>query len=169
MNLEETCDAVRDFLDENEIRYEYHAERKCLNMGFSLDCKLRKLTMHVQFREDGFLLYGICPINADPNNLGEVLKYVSMINYGLVPGNFELDIRDGEIRSKTWTRTLEAKELPGETINASLALTFTLFEQFGNGFAALAMGFSDAETEYKKVVGPWDEDEDDDEEDSEPT
>lgn len=157
MTLEETCDAVRDFLDENELRYEYHADRQCLNMGFSLDCKLKSLNMFIQFRDDGFLLYGICPINADPNNLGEVLKYTSMINYGLVPGNFEVDIRDGEIRSKTWTRTLEAKELSGETINASLALTFTLFEQFGNGFAALAMGFSDAETEYKKVVRAYEE------------
>ncbi len=166
MTLEETCDAVRDFLDENELRYEYHADRQCLTMGFSLDCKLKSLNMFIQFRDDGFLLYGICPINADPNNLGEVLKYTSMINYGLVPGNFEVDIRDGEIRSKTWTRTLEAKELDGETINACLALTFTLFEQFGNGFAALAMGFSDAETEYKKVVGAW---EDNEEEDSEPT
>ena len=157
MTLEETCDAVRDFLDENELRYEYHADRQCLTMGFSLDCKLKSLNMFIQFRDDGFLLYCICPINADPNNLGEVLKYTSMINYGLVPGNFEVDIRDGEIRSKTWTRTLEAKELAGETINACLALTFTLFEQFGNGFAALAMGFSDAETEYKKVVKAYDE------------
>ena len=127
-------------------------------MEFFVDCKLKQLRLYIQFREDGFLLYGICPIHADPNTLGEVLKYTSMINYGLVPGNFEVDLQDGEIRSKSWTRTLEAQELSWESIHASLAFTFSLFEQFGNGFAALAMGFSDAETEFKKVTEGMDED-----------
>ena len=152
MTLEETCDAVRDFLDENELRYEYHADRQCLNMGFSLDCKLKSLNMFIQFRDDGFLLYGICPVNADPENLGEVLKYVALINYGLIPGNFEVDLHDGEIRSKTWTRLAEAETLPEMTIHVAFAFTFAMFEQFGNGLAALAMGFSDGETEYKKAI-----------------
>ena len=39
-------------------------------------------------------------------------------------------------------------ELPG------VAFTLNLFERFGDGFAALAMGFSDAETEYKKTIEP---------------
>ena len=102
MDKEQISDAVRDYLDEHDIHYEYHAENDNLTMGFSLDCKLKNLRMWWDFLDKGYILYGISPINASPDNLGEVLKYAAMINYGLIPGNIEVDVRDGEIRSKTW-------------------------------------------------------------------
>lgn len=159
MNKEQITDAVRDFLDENEFHYEYRAEKSNLTMGFSLDCKLRSLRLWWDFLESGYILYGVSPINADKDNLGEVLRYAALINYGLIPGNIEVDLRDGEIRSKTWVPLADAGELSKDTIHSSLAFTFSLFERFGNGFAALAMGFSDADAEYKKAMEPDDEDE----------
>lgn len=153
MQQEESCDIVRDYLDKNDYRYEYHADEQCLTMDFHLECKLKQVRVLVQFRDDGYLLYGICPVNADPENLGELLKYVAMINWGLVPGNFEVDTGDGEIRSKTWTRLEDAETLSEMTVQVGFAFTLAMFEQFGNGFAALAMGFSDAETEYGKAIG----------------
>lgn len=154
MDKEQISDAVRDYLDEHDIRYEYHAENHNLTMGFSLDCKLKNLRMWWDFLDKGYILYGISPINASPDNLGEVLKYAAMINYGLIPGNIEVDVSDGEIRSKTWVPLGDAEKLSEDTIQSSLGFTFTVFERFGNGFAALALGFSDAETEYKKTIEP---------------
>lgn len=152
MEQEQISDAVRDYLDEHDLRYEYHAEDHNLMMGFSLKCKLRSLRMWWDFLDKGYILYGISPINASPDNLGEVLKYAAMINYGLIPGNIEVDVRDGEIRSKTWVPLGDVEKLSEDTIQGSLGFTFTVFERFGNGFAALALGFSDAETEYKKII-----------------
>lgn len=158
MKQEESCDIVRDYLDKNDYQYEYLADEQCLTLDFHLDCKLKQVRLLVQFRDDGYLLYGICPVNADPGDLGELLKYVAMINYGLVPGNFEVDTGDGEIRSKVWTRLEDAGTLPETAVQAAFAFTLAMFEQFGNGFAALAMGFSDAETEYRKAIEAASED-----------
>lgn len=154
MEQEQISDAVRDYLDEHDIHYEYHAENHNLAMGFSLDCKLRNLRMWWDFLDNGYLLYGISPINASTDNLHEVLKYAAMISYGLIPGNIEVDVRDGEIRSKTWVPLGDVEKLSEDTIQSSLGFTFSIFERFGNGFAALALGFSDAETEYKKTIEP---------------
>lgn len=154
MEQEQISDAVRDYLDEHDIRYEYNAENHNLTMGFSLDCKLRDMRMWWDFLDKGYILYGISPINASPDNLGEVLKFAAMISYGLIPGNIEVDVRDGEIRSKTWVPLGDVETLSEDTIQGSLGFTFSVFNRFGNSFAALALGFSDADTEFKKTMGP---------------
>lgn len=154
MNQEETSIAVRHLLDERGIHYEYSAERECLATGIQLRGKLKRVTVFIQFLDDGYVMYGISPIKAeDDEGLGEVVKYMTLINYGLVPGNFEVDARDGEIRFKVWTRTKGAERLSGEVIDDGLQQVHGAFERFGDGFAVLAMGFSDAETEYKKAMG----------------
>ena len=95
MEREQICDAIRDFLDGQDLRYAYRADTHCLVSGFSLDCKLREVQTVWNILDDAFLLYGLSPVNAGPDSLGEVLKYVSMINYGLIPANFEVDVGDG--------------------------------------------------------------------------
>lgn len=152
MEREQICDAIRDFLDGHDLRYEYRADTHCLVSGFSLDCKLREVQTLWSILDDAVLLYGVSPVNAGPDNLGEVLKYAAMINYGLIPANFEVDVGDGEIRSKIWVPLAETDTLSEESIQGCLAFTLSLFERFGDGFAALAMGFSDAETEFGKAM-----------------
>ena len=152
MDKEQIIDAVRNHLDDNDLRYEYHPENQTLTMGFALNSKLRSMRMAWDFRDNGYLLYGISPVNSSTEGLGEVLKYAALINYGLIPGNIEVDIRDGEIRSKTWVNLADSEKLSDDTIHSSIGFTYAMFARFGNGFAALAMGFSDAETEYKKAM-----------------
>lgn len=152
MEKGEICDAIRDFLDGHDYQYEYHADTQNIVSGFSVDCKLRNVQTWWDILDDAFLLYGISPISASPDNLGEVLKYVAMINYGLIPANFEVDVGDGEIRSKIWIPLAETETVSEESIQGALSFTLTLFERFGDGFAVLAMGFSDAETEFKKAM-----------------
>lgn len=152
MDKEQIADAVRNHLDDHDVRYEYHPENQCLTMGIGLESKLRAVKMLWEFRDDGYLLYGISPINSSKEGLDEILKYAALINYGLIPGNIEVDIHDGEIRSKTWVNLVNADTLSDDTIQGSVVFTYAMFARFGNGFAALAMGFSDAETEYKKAM-----------------
>lgn len=152
MEREQICDTIRDFLDGHDFRYEYHADNHSLVSGFALDCKLREVQVVWNILEDAFLFYGVSPVNAGPDSLVEVLKYVTMINYGLIPANFEVDVGDGEIRSKIWVPLAETETLSEESLQGCLDFTLRLFERFGDGFAALAMGFSDAETEFGQAM-----------------
>lgn len=47
------------------------------------------------------LFYSYCPVTAPERLRPAVAEFLTYANYGLTLGNFELDLRDGEIRYKT--------------------------------------------------------------------
>ncbi|MBP5321124.1 MAG: hypothetical protein J6334_09050 [Kiritimatiellae bacterium] len=151
MQTEEIIDAVRDFLDEDDWRYEFESEKTLIRFGVSLNCKLKDVRCVVDFGDDYYIVYAISPINADKETPQEMLKYLSMANYGLRNGNFELDVRDGEIRYKCYVNCDGIEALSKSIIEDSIKIPCAMFDRYGNGIAALAMGFSDAETEIKKA------------------
>ena len=163
MEREQIIDAVRDWLDQDDWRYEFDAEETLIRLNLTLTSKIKKAHIVFLFKEDCYTLYATAPINGDTDDLTELNKFITMANYGLRNGNFELDFRDGEIRYKTFVNCDGLETLPTEIIKDSLlAACFTL-DRYGDGLAALAMGFSDAETEIKKVEGRSESDESEDE------
>ena len=144
-------DTVRDFLDDNGFRYEYNVENKYLQLNFGLECKLKKARVIFEFRQAGYIVYAVSPINADKDNLGEMLKYIAMANYGLANGNFEVDVRDGEVRYKSWVGTRKLDSYPADMVDESLSVPLLMMDRYGDGIAALSMGFSDADTEIAKA------------------
>ena len=162
MEIDAVIDAVRNYLDDEGYRYEYNAEHKFLRLGFGVHCKLKNVRLFVEFKKIGYVVYAIAPINADKENLFEMLKYLTMANYSLLHGNFEMDVSDGEIRYKCWIETWQLDTLGGQQIDESLSVPLMMFERYGDGIAALALGFSDAETEINKAEAP-DPDEEEDE------
>ena len=151
MEMEQAIDAVRDYLDEQDYRYEYNPERHCLLLGFALPCKLRNTRISVGFHEQGYAVSAMSPLSAAPDNLQEMLRYLAMANYSLLDGGFEIDVHDGEISYRCYVGTRGLGELPPEIIEESLTVPCAMLVRYGNGIAALAMGFSDAETEIKKA------------------
>jgi hypothetical protein len=45
------------------------------------------------------------------------------------------------------------EKLPKELFDDGINACWAMMDRYGNGFAALAMGFSDADTEIKKAEG----------------
>lgn len=151
MEMDNVIDIVRDYLDDKGYHYEYNAEHQFLQLGFGLKCKLKRAKVIVDFRSAGYLVYAISPINGDKDCMGELLKFVAMANYGLVNGNFDVDVRDGEIRYKCWASTWKLDAYPADMFDESLSVPLMMMERYGDGIAALALGFSDAETEIAKA------------------
>jgi hypothetical protein len=48
-----------------------------------------------------FIFYSVCPVNVPENKRLSVAEFITRANYGLLIGNFELDLVDGEVRFKT--------------------------------------------------------------------
>jgi len=164
MEREQIIDAVRDWLDQDDWHYDFDAEDMTLTTGVGgLDSKIKKLSLLFLFKEDCYTLYATAPINGDTDDLTELNKFITMANYGLRNGNFELDFRDGEIRYKTFVNCDGLETLPEEIIKDSVYAACLTVDRYGDGLAALAMGFSDAETEIKKVEGRSESDESEDE------
>ena len=72
-----------------------------LRTGFS--GKNGKWTCFAQARESQqqFIFYSVCPNAAPEDKRPPAMEFITRANYGLVIGNFEMDISDGEIRYKT--------------------------------------------------------------------
>ena len=151
MEQEQIVDAVRDWLDGDDWHYEYNAERRLIRMGINLKSKIKSGRIFIDFKDDCYLVYLCAPINGDKDNLGELTKYLTMANYGLYNGNFELDMRDGEIRYKTFVNCDGLDSLSPEVIKDSIYIGCVMMDRYGDGIAALALGFSDADTEITKA------------------
>ena len=102
MNKEKLTDIVRDFLDEREYRYEYDAEHSIFRLGFDVKCRLKDVRVVMIIRDTSYSVVTISPLNADKEHPVEMMKYLTLANYGVVNGNFEMDLSDGEIRYKTY-------------------------------------------------------------------
>lgn len=151
MDTEQMIEAVRDFLDNDDWHYEFNAERQYIHMGVNLKCKLKKVRVFVDFKRHGYVVRCVPPLNADKENLAEIYKYTSMANFALINGCFEIDSSDGEIAYRTFVPCENLPQLSKEVIEDSICVGCAMFDRYGDGFAALAMGFSDAETEIKKA------------------
>ncbi|MBQ7395807.1 MAG: hypothetical protein IJW08_04660 [Lentisphaeria bacterium] len=151
MDREKIIDAVRDWLDGDDWKYEYDVEHQVIHMGVSLDSKIKSGKIIIFFAEDGYTVYVVLPLNGDPDNIGELLKYLTMANYGLRNGNFEVDLNDGEIRYKIFVNCDGLESLSEAVIRDSIVQGCFTVDRYGNGIAALALGFSDAKTEIDKA------------------
>jgi len=151
VNQEQIVDSVRDWLDKDDWHYEYSAENHIFKMGINLKSKIKSGRIFVDVKDDCYAVYLCAPINGDKDNLAELTKYLTMANYGLLNGNFELDVRDGEVRYKTFVNCDGLEALSSAVIQDSIYVGCVMMDRYGDGIAALALGFSDAETEIKKA------------------
>ena len=151
MEREQIADAVRDWLDGDDWHYEYDAEKNLITMGINLKSKIKSGKFFIDFKKTGYLVYLCAPINGDKDDSTEIVKYLTMANYGLINGNFEFDVHDGEIRYKSYVNCDGLETLPPEIIRSSIYVGCAMMDRYGDGIAALALGFSDAETEIKKA------------------
>ena len=158
MDQEQIVDALRDWLDNDDWHYEYDAEHHVIRAGINLDCKLRDARVFIHIREDGsYIVNIVSPISGDPKNMDELVKYVAMANFGLANGNFDVDVRHGTVCYKIYVNCKGLEKLPDQIIKDSICAGWFTVDRYGDGIAALAMGFSDAETEIKKAEGPDEE------------
>jgi len=153
MTIDDVIDQVREYLDKNDWKYDYEVDgdRKTIRAGVSLNCKLQSVKLGVTFKEMGYTVYAMSPMSADEQTRPVVVEYITRANYGVRNGNFEMDYRDGEIRYKVYVPTKGLDTIPDEIIEESFLIPPTMFNRYGNGLAALMLGFSDPETEIKKA------------------
>ena len=161
MEQEQIVDAVRDWLDGDDWHYEYGAETRLLKMGINLKSKIKSGRIFVDIKDDCYAVYLCAPISGDKENLGELLKYIAMANYGLLNGNFEVDVRDGEIRYKTFVNCDGLDSLSPEVIKDSIYIGCVMMDRYGHCIPALARACTAADTEIKKAEHQDDEASDD--------
>ena len=151
MSMYDLIDAVRDFLDKDDWKYEYQQEKNVIRSGITLKCKLQSVKLFLIFNETGYTVIATAPLNADESSRPNVMEYLTRANYGLRNGNFEMDVDDGEVRYKSYVNVKGMDTISSEVIQDSIMLPVVMMDRYGDGIAALMFGFSDPVTEIKKV------------------
>jgi len=151
MAAKELIAQVCRWMDQDSWKYDLEAEHNVIRTGVSLKCKLNSVKMVLLFNDLGYTSTALCPLKADEKTRAAAMEYITRANYGLRNGNFEMDVSDGEVRYKVYVNAKDTDQLGKGIIEDSIVLPALMFERYGDGLAAIMMGFSDPETEIKKA------------------
>lgn len=119
--------------------------------------------MFVQIREEHaqVVFYSVCPFPATSGQRSAVMELITRINYGIVVGNFELDLDDGEIRYKT---SVVGEAPSGRELAAALTANATMFDAHvpalrtvSEGRASVVEALAELDATDDEATGPDDE------------
>lgn len=95
-------DTVKQFFDEDDWPYDENEEQSRLYTGFSTTDDVAWRCRAIADEERQMVIFfSHAPNNAPYESRPEMIEFLTRANYGLLIGNFEMDINDGEIRYKT--------------------------------------------------------------------
>lgn len=143
--------SVRGWLESEGWTFDFSEEKCLLRTKVALNNAMTSAQLIVDVKDDFYLVYVISPVKGVEENLGELMKFLSMANFGLTNGNFELDVSDGEFRYKTFVNCDGIDKLPATVIQDSLCMGCAMMDRYGDSLVALSMGQSTAQVEISKV------------------
>lgn len=146
---------IKEFLSMDDWHYSFDDRNGTFQFRLNISAKIKNIKYLVEVDEDSFLVYAYCPIGADTHNtemMHQMSDFVCRANYGLKNGNFELDMRDGEIRYKCYTNCENV--LPSiEVVRTSIYCPAVMFERYGTGIAEIIFNDSTAQVAIDKSEG----------------
>ena len=149
--MEAMIQLVKDYMDNGKWVYEYDEDTHTIYAGIKVKCKLQSLRMAIRFNETGYITYACSTLMVDEEYRSDVAEYITRANFGIKNGNFEMDYQDGQIRYKVYTNYKGLNDFSEDIIEDSLAIPILMFERYGDGLAALLMGFSTPGIEIEKA------------------
>ncbi|MBQ2617564.1 MAG: hypothetical protein IJG51_05240 [Synergistaceae bacterium] len=149
---EEIFDILRNYFIEDNWKFDADEERGIFSFNLSIDSKLKVLRYFVSVKNDSYTVYANSPIGADTddeNIMTEMAKFICRANYGLRNGNFEFDMRDGEIRYKVFVNC-DGVNPSDQIIKESLIIPSVMFERYAAGMLDVMFKDSRAEDAISK-------------------
>jgi hypothetical protein len=86
-----------------------------------------------------FIFYSLCPIAAPADQKNAIAQFLTLANYGMTIGNFELDYTDGEIRYKT-SIDVEGDRLTPALIKRLVYTNVMMMDEYLPGIQAVLAG-----------------------------
>lgn len=109
------------------------------------------------------IFYSVMLETTEPEHRPEVMKFVTLANYGMQVGNFELDLEDGEVRFKT-SVDIEGMDLAEGLLRNMVELNVLMMGLYYDGLIAVMRGGMSAEEAIAEIEEEEDDDEEGDEE-----
>jgi hypothetical protein len=91
--------AIEVFLDLESWEYSQLEDGSYI-MDFAGDAGQWRCMLRVREVETQVVFYALCPVNCPEERYPAMMEFLTRANYGMVIGNFEMDLEDGEMRFK---------------------------------------------------------------------
>lgn len=159
MNPRKIIDAIRDYMDGEELRYKVDFEHKphpLLTTGFELREGIPDVRMVVDPQKSGYLVVAIPEMRISAKHIGELQEFVARANWNCLFGAFDLDVHDGDVRFRHFVDCDGLKTIPAAIIERSIHLPVCIIERYGAGLCAVSEGIVDARTAIARAERPDD-------------
>jgi hypothetical protein len=160
--------AVQGFLREMEWNWEQLDERRLRVLVSGDNGRWTWMAAWSEY-ETLFISYSICPSNVPQSRRLAVSEFLTLANYGLSLGNFELDFRDGEVRFKT-SVPLKKDKLSRSMVRELAFCGFSLMDRYMPSLMSVAFGKANPKKAIEAAERPTEAGSEsaDDEEEAEP-
>ena len=133
---------INNYLTNDNWHFSFDEKRGVFSFGLTLKGKIKAVNYRIRICADDYVVYAISPIGAnerDETMMSSMCEFVCRANYGLKNGNFELDMRDGEIRFKYFV-DCEATTPTMEMIRNSIHCPAAMFDRYADGIVGIIFG-----------------------------
>lgn len=103
------------------------------------------------------LVYSVFAEPVAPERRADTAEFLMRANYGLMVGNFEMDLSDGDVRYKTSIQ-LDAPQIPLETVRNVVLPNLVVMDRYLPGLRAVAGSGLTARAALSLVEGPAESD-----------
>lgn len=132
-------DAAVTFFEQDDWSYSRSGEQPILQLGFQGDNGSWICYAEAREEHEQFVFYSICPANVPEGKRPAVAEFLTWANYGLVIGNFEMDLDDGEIRYKT-SLDVGGTELSVPLVKNAVYMNVLMMDRYLPGIMATIYG-----------------------------
>lgn len=104
-NTNVIANAIETYLKNEEWKYNYDEEDEIFDFGVAIDSPMRCLDYIIELKDEAYVVYAIAPLginHKDEKMVNSMAKLLCQLNLKIKNGNFELDVRDGELRFKSF-------------------------------------------------------------------
>ncbi len=130
---------VEQWLKSDDWNYDKHPEDPLIRCGVQGNGVTFRLYFQAREEQDQLLLYVVGPNLVPEDKRTAVMEFLTRVNYGLVIGNFELDLSDGEVRYKV-SVDVEGSKLVPIMVKNLIGAGVTMMDRYYPGLMAVAYG-----------------------------
>lgn len=143
-------DRLVRWFEDDDWNFDRDEDHGYLRMGFTGRNGQWMIIADAKEQSSILIVYSVLTVQVPAEHMAAAAEFVARANYGLIIGNFELDVRDGEVRYKTSINVETVENQISDTmIRNLLGVNLTTFDRYLPGLMAVCEGAS-AEAEIAK-------------------
>ena len=141
-------DRIIQFLDSEDWHYNPDPANGLIRCTLGIRSKMQRTSIIFEVNDHKFQIFFTYPLSAEKADYPEVLDLMNRINFNIMFGCFEMDIRDGEIRFRNNVDCYDRYPSREVIRNCFIRGAMTV-DNYGDAFVRVLLGLADAREAYE--------------------